>query len=74
MHELDNEAARLLLERLMAHRPRVRPKNLTLAVFMIVHGVEGILHALVVDHPARFETAEVVDELTSFVANYLAYC
>jgi hypothetical protein len=38
---------------------------------MIVHGVEGILHAFAVEDPGRFKTDEVVSELTSLVVNYL---
>jgi AcrR family transcriptional regulator len=71
MHEIDQQAAQLILEKLTSHRPRLQPKNLELAAFMIVHGVEGILHALAVDEPGRFKTDEVVSELTSFVVNYL---
>jgi AcrR family transcriptional regulator len=72
MHEIDQEAAQLILEQLKIRRPRVQPKNLALAAFMIVHGVEGILHALSQDEPGQFKTDEVVSELTSLVANYLA--
>jgi AcrR family transcriptional regulator len=71
MHEIDQEAARLLFEKVVSHRPRLKPKNLELAVFMIVHGVEGILHALAVERPGKFETEEVIDELTSLVTSYL---
>jgi AcrR family transcriptional regulator len=72
MHEIDREAAQLILEKLTSHRARLQPKNLELAAFMIVHGVEGILHALMVDELSRFKTDEVISELASFVVNYLA--
>jgi AcrR family transcriptional regulator len=72
MYEIDREAAQLIVEKLTGRRPRLHPKNLELAAFMIVHGVEGIIHAFLVDKPAQFESADVASELTSLVANYLA--
>jgi AcrR family transcriptional regulator len=71
MHEIDQEAARLILSRLRSRRPRLRPKNLELAAFMIVHGVEGILHALAVEPRDAFCREEVLEELTSLVTRYL---
>ena len=71
MHEIDQEATRLILEKLVSHRRHLEPKNLELAAFMIVHGVEGILHALTLEQPGKFETEEVLDELTSLVTSYL---
>jgi AcrR family transcriptional regulator len=72
MHEIDQEAAALILEKLESHRSRLQPKNLELAAFMIVHGVEGILHALAVEPAGRFEANEVVSQLSLLVTSYLS--
>lgn len=71
MDEIDREAVRLLLEKLVRHRRRLQPSNLELAAFLIVHSVEGVIHAIIRD-PRAFDVRDVIGEVTSLVMNYLA--
>lgn len=56
---------------LEARRPHVRPKNLELAVFMLVRAVEAVAHATVTERPDYLVDGELADELAQMVLRYL---
>jgi AcrR family transcriptional regulator len=49
----------------------VRPKNLDLAVFMLVRAVEAVAHAAVLERPEMLVDGELADELAEMVLRYL---
>ena len=49
----------------------VRPKNLDLAVFMLVRAVEAVAHAAVIERPEMLVDGELADELAEMVLRYL---
>jgi AcrR family transcriptional regulator len=62
------EVVRAYLE---ARRDELRPRNLPLAVFMLVRAVEAVAHATVVERPEYLVDGELADELASMVLRYL---
>lgn len=56
---------------LESRRAEVRPKNLELAVFTLVHAVEAVAHAAVVERPDYLIDGELADELAEMVLRYL---
>lgn len=56
----------------LAQRPEdLRPANLELGAFMLVHGVEGITHAAVMRRPDALESGALARELVDLVQRYL---
>jgi AcrR family transcriptional regulator len=49
----------------------VRPKNLELAVFLLVRAVEAVAHAAVLEKPELLVDGELADELAEMVLRYL---
>jgi AcrR family transcriptional regulator len=62
----------LVLGYLQARRKDVRPRNLELAVFLLVHAVEAVAHATVIERPDYLVDGELADELAELVLHYLA--
>lgn len=52
-------------------RPRVRPRNLEIAAFVVIQAVEALTHAAVLYHPERLADEEFVDEVVELVVRYL---
>lgn len=61
----------LVLKNIQARHERVRPKNIEVAVFIMVHAVEAAIHAAVVERPDLLKSEEFVNELTDMVLRYL---
>lgn len=57
----------------LRRRPElVRDCDLDMASFFVLHGVEGILHATVMDRPQWLDSGEFLDEVVENVYRYLA--
>jgi AcrR family transcriptional regulator len=61
----------LVLAYLEARRKELRPKNLEMAVFMLVRAVEAVAHATVIERPSYLIDGELADELAELVLLYL---
>lgn len=56
----------------LAQRPEaLRPRNLRLGVFMLMHGVEGVTHAALTDRPETIQSGELARELVDLIERYL---
>jgi AcrR family transcriptional regulator len=69
--EVDRIIIRLICAELAGREERLRPRNLELAVFILVHSVQAITHAAVLDRPDALVDAELADETTALVLRYL---
>jgi AcrR family transcriptional regulator len=67
---MQQRLSELLRIQLEMRRAEVRPRNLDLAVFILVHAVEAVSHAAVVER-SDFLGPELGDELTALVLHYL---
>jgi AcrR family transcriptional regulator len=52
-------------------KKELRPKNIDLAVFMLVRAVEAVAHAAVLEKPDLLIDGELADELAEMVLRYL---
>lgn len=68
---VDDIIERALTTYLTERPEQLRPRNLGLGVFMLMHGVEGITHAAVQRRPESIEDGELCRELVDLVARYL---
>jgi AcrR family transcriptional regulator len=62
------EILRIYLE---SRRDEILPKNLEHAAFVLVHAVEAITHAAVIDRPQYIDDNRLIDEVTDLVIRYL---
>ena len=63
--------AAMIRERLEGIRSEIRPKNLDLAVFIIVSAVSAVIHARVIEPPEKVDDEQLVRELSDLVLRYL---
>jgi len=52
-------------------KKELRPKNIDLAVFMLVRAVEAVAHAAVLENPSLLVDGELASELAEMVLRYL---
>lgn len=71
LREMSSQAQHLLLGYLEANRARIRPKDLDVAAFLLVHAVEAATHAAIVEQPTRIRSPELASELAELVLRYL---
>jgi AcrR family transcriptional regulator len=69
--QLDRVLIDLIRSELERRDERLRPKNLDLAVFILVHSVQAITHAAVLERPDALFDAELAEETTALVLRYL---
>lgn len=69
---LERRFEALVREVLEQLRPRVRPRNLEIAAFVVIQAVEALTHAAVLYHPEKLADEEFVDEAVELVVRYLA--
>jgi AcrR family transcriptional regulator len=69
LERMFEELARVSLEQ---ERPRVRPRNLDIAAFVLVQAVEALTHAAVLHRPELLRSEEFLDETTELIVRYLA--
>jgi AcrR family transcriptional regulator len=53
------------------HRAEIRPTNIELAVRLLLHAVQAMAYAVMLDDPDRLAHPEVVDEITTMVERYI---
>lgn len=53
------------------HRERLRPKDLDLAAFLLVHSVEAVIHAVAILRPRYLERRVLAEEVSQLVLRYL---
>lgn len=56
---------------LQRREERLRPKNLELAAFVLVHSVQAVTHAAVLDRPEALDDDALADEIVDLVRRYL---
>jgi len=69
--EIDRRIEAAVAEHLAQRQENLRPANLELGAFMLVHGVEGITHAAVMQRPDALESGALARELVDLVQRYL---
>ncbi len=65
------QASRFLRAFLEGRRDELRPKDLDLAVFVIVQTVEALTHRAVVEHPERLRDGALEDEIVDLLVRYM---
>jgi AcrR family transcriptional regulator len=70
--DIEARLVALLRAGLEPRKREIRPENLDLAVFILVHAVDGVVHGAVLYAPERIDDAELVDELSELLLRYLA--
>ena len=69
--EIDRCVEQAVADHLQQRPENLRPTNLELGAFMLVHGVEGITHAAVMQRPDALESGALARELVDLVQRYL---
>ncbi|QDQ25561.1 TetR/AcrR family transcriptional regulator [Chitinimonas arctica] len=67
----DNAIYRSVWTLLDAHRAQLRPGNLDLATWTVLQVMESLVHAAVIDPPARFSTEDIAATITEVLMGYL---
>ena len=68
---VEDAAAALLSQFLKARAADLRPLNPDLSAFMLVHAVEALTHAAVLEHPELLKGELFVDEASRMILGYL---
>ena len=56
---------------LEGHRDRLRPTDLDMAAFLLVHSVEAVVHAVAILKPRYLEKTALAEEVSQLVLRYL---
>ena len=72
IEEVERRVGVALRAYLESRKEQIRPRNVDLAVFVLVHSVEAPTHAWLRHDGATFDDAMLVDEVTSLVVRYIA--
>lgn len=65
------EAERVIRGVLHEHRVRLRPRDLEMAAFLLLHAVEAITHASVIFRPRYLEREALAEEISELILRYL---
>jgi len=68
---MDRMFVELIRRELEQREERLRPGDLELAVFLLVHAVQGITHAAVFECPGALGDGRLAQEITDLVLRYL---
>jgi AcrR family transcriptional regulator len=71
LRELNTHSQQLLEAFLRPRRAQLRPKNLRLASFMLVHAVQAVISAAVLDDSIALDDEALAEELTQLALGYL---
>lgn len=67
-----NQQLASMISLVLESRPeKLRPKNLDLAAYVLVHTVLAVTHAVLVERPESLEDGSLVEELTDLAEAYL---
>lgn len=69
--QIDRMMIELIRAELERREERLRPENLEIAVFILVHSVQAVIHAAVLDRPRTLGDDALADEVTEMVLRYL---
>jgi AcrR family transcriptional regulator len=65
------EAEALLVKFLRSRQAQLRPLDFQLSAFLLVHSVEALTHAAVLEYPALLNEERFVEETTRMILGYL---
>jgi AcrR family transcriptional regulator len=65
------ETERMIRDVLHVHRHRLRPSDLEMAAFVLLHAVEAITHSSVILRPRYLEREALADEISELIMRYL---
>jgi AcrR family transcriptional regulator len=65
------ETERMIRGVLHQHRDRLRPSDIEMAAFVLLHAVEAITHASVILRPRYLEREALADEISELIMRYL---
>ena len=68
---VENEAAALLAHFLKARKAELRPLNPELSAFLLVHAIEALTHAAVLERPDLLKGDAFVNEASRMILGYL---
>jgi AcrR family transcriptional regulator len=69
-HDAIAKAAYQLLEK---HRAEITEKDLNLATYMVMHMMESLVHAAVLDQPAQLALPDIENAIVNAVTGYLTF-
>ena len=69
--QIDRVLVDVIRTNLSKRREKLRPRDLDLAVFILVHGVQGVTHAAVLDRPDALHDEALASEVTDLILRYL---
>lgn len=72
LHELNNEYAPMIEAWLEAHRDELGITNPSVAAYVLIGAVEGVLSRVLLEKPGWLELGLLQDQLTRLVLSYLA--
>jgi AcrR family transcriptional regulator len=72
IHHIEKDAGAFVRATLEVHQSKLRRGiDLDVATFVLVHAVEGVTHAAVLERPAMLKTKALRDEIARMVTRYL---
>jgi AcrR family transcriptional regulator len=71
MLDLQSQVAEIIRTHLAERCEEIRPRDLDMAAFVLVHSVEAVIHGAVYKRPEYLGRERFVDELTELVVKYL---
>lgn len=71
MLEMDRMMVDMIAVALTHREERLRPQNVELAAFTLVHAVQGVMHAAVLERPELLTGEDLTAEITDLIARYL---
>jgi AcrR family transcriptional regulator len=69
--QIDRVLVEVIRTNLSKRQEKLRPRDLELAVFILVHGVQGVTHAAVLDRPDALHDEALAAEVTDLILRYL---
>jgi AcrR family transcriptional regulator len=69
--QIDRVLIDVIRTNLSKREEKLRPRHLELAVFILVHGVQGVTHAAVLDRPDALHDEVLAAEVTDLILRYL---
>jgi AcrR family transcriptional regulator len=72
MLDRQSQIAQIVRDHLGERGAEIRPRNLEMTAFILVHAVEAVIHSAVSKHPEYIARREFVDEVSELVLRYLS--
>jgi len=71
---VEEAAAALLVAFLKSRADELRPLDFELSAFLLVHSVEALTHAAVLEHPRLLDGDLFIEETSRMILGYLVGC